>query len=74
MGVALGLSVGVIVFGVDVLGFAVGFINNPEPKLGLELMGLEVGFRIGVLVGGFGSPLMHAPLICPPNEPLQHNN
>ena len=55
--------------GVDVLGFAVGFTISPETRLGLEL-----GFRIGVFVGGLGSPLMHAPLVCPPNAPLQHNN
>jgi hypothetical protein len=55
--------------GVDVLGFAVVFAISPETRLGLEL-----GFRIGFLVGGLGRPLMHAPLICPPNAPLQHNN
>jgi hypothetical protein len=27
---------------------------------------------VGEKVGGLGRPLMHAPLICPPNEPLQH--
>jgi hypothetical protein len=47
--------------GVDVLGFAVGFIISPETGLGLEL-----GFKTGNLVGGLGSPLMHAVLICPP--------
>jgi hypothetical protein len=73
VGVALGISVGVNVVGVVVFGFSVGFINITEPRLGLEL-GSELGFRIGVLVGGLGSHLMHAPLICPPNEPLQHNN
>jgi hypothetical protein len=60
---------GLEVMGLDVLGFAVGLTINPDAKLGFEL-----GFRIGDLVGGLGSPLMQAPLICPPNEPLQHNS
>ena len=56
----LGLSVGVDVLG-DLLGLADGYTINPDTRLGFEL-----GFWIGDLVGGLGSPLMQAPLICPP--------
>ena len=67
---AVGLAVvRLAVVGLAVVGLAVGFTISPETRLGLEL-----GFRIGVFVGGLGSPLMHAPLVCPPNAPLQHNN
>ncbi len=60
---------GLEVMGLGVLRLAVGLTVNPDAKLGFKL-----GFRIGDLVGGLGSPLMQAPLICPPNEPLQHNS
>ena len=69
VGLAVGLSVGVDVVGLDVFGFAIGFKINPDSRLGFGL-----SFRIGDLVGGLGSPLIQAPLNCPPNEPLQHNN
>jgi hypothetical protein len=53
---------GLEVMGLGVLRLAVGLTINPDAKLGFNL------------VGGLGSPLMQAPLICPPNEPLQHNS
>ena len=69
LGLAVGLAVGLSVG--DRLGLAVGL------AVGLSVgdrLGLAVGLAVGFAVVGFGSPIMHAPLICPPKAPLQHFN
>jgi hypothetical protein len=49
------------------VGFAVGV------KVGTAV-GFDVGDGEGFAVGVYGSPIMHAPLICPPKALLQHCN
>jgi hypothetical protein len=33
-----------------------------------------VGATDGFIVGGLGSPITHALLVCPPNAAMQHSN
>ena len=80
-GLLLGLLEGAVV-GATV-GAAVGFTVGA--KVGFEVgaavgfaVGVKVGFKVGAAVGfavgGFGSPIMHALLVCPPKTALQHSN
>ncbi len=58
--VGIKLGVGFDIVG-DILWPAVGYT-----MMSVIWLGLKLGFKTGNLVGGFGSPLMHALLICPP--------
>ena len=49
------------------VGFAVGFAMGAK-------VGFEVVAAVGFAVGGFGSPITQALLVCPPKAPLQHSN
>ena len=81
--VTLGLSDGINVIG-DSLGLAVGLdvtgnlLGLPWPAAvvgDLVVVGVTVvGATDGFAVGGLGSPITQALLVCPPKAPLQHAN
>ena len=67
----------------DSLGFAVGLdvtgdslgLPWPATVVGDLVVGATVvGAADGFAVGGFGSPITQALLVCPPKAPLQHAN
>ena len=87
-GLAEGLSLGEEVIGVEVVGVKVvrdtdglaeglslGEDVNRVEVVGVEFVGvgaMVVGAPNGFAVGGFGSPITHELLVCPPNAALQH--